>query len=175
MDPDDEIASREFVAARWHPLARTAYLLTGDVHEAEDLVQTTMVRMHRHWTRIERRDAPQAYARTVLVHLATSSWRRRRRMLPTEVLPERTAVDEVARSDERDALLAACRTLPPRMRAVLVLRCFEDLTEAQTAQALGVSTGTVKSQTSKALARLRAVLGPDAADADVSTTEESLR
>ena len=163
MDATDEAAFREFVVSQWHTLARTAFLLTGDRGDAEDLVQSTLVRVHRHWTRIERTDAPYVYARRVMVNLNTSIWRRTRIAHHlTAAPPERSGgPDDAATVDLRDELLRACRTLPPRMRAVLVLRYFEDLPEAEVAAALGISTGTVKSQTSKALDRLRAALAAD--------------
>ncbi|WP_088289587.1 SigE family RNA polymerase sigma factor [Kineosporia sp. A_224] len=163
MDASDEADFREFVVGQWHALARTAYLLTGDRGDAEDLVQSTLVRVHRHWTRIERSDAPYVYARRVMVNLNTSIWRRTRISHHlTDAPPEPArpgAPDDTTTVDQRDELLRACRTLPPRMRAVLVLRYFEDLPEADVAAALGISVGTVKSQTSKALDRLRAELG----------------
>ena len=163
MDPSDEAAFKDFVVSQWHPLARTAFLLTGDRGDAEDLVQSTLVRVHRHWTRIERTDAPYVYARRVMVNLNTSIWRRTRLTHQlTATPPERTGgPDAAAAVDLRDELLRACRTLPPRMRAVLVLRYFEDLPEAEVAAALGISVGTVKSQTSKALDKLRAALAAD--------------
>lgn len=165
MDATDEAAFREFVVGQWHTLARTAFLLTGDRGDAEDLVQSTLVRVHRHWTRIERTDAPYVYARRVMVNLNTSIWRRTRLTHQlTATPPERIdGPDAAAAVDLRDELLRACRTLPPRMRAVLVLRYFEDLPEADVAAALGISVGTVKSQTSKALDRLRAALAADPA------------
>ncbi|WP_088318914.1 SigE family RNA polymerase sigma factor [Kineosporia sp. R_H_3] len=163
MDARDEADFREFVVGQWHALARTAYLLTGDRGDAEDLVQSTLVRVHRHWTRIERTDAPYVYARRVMVNLNTSIWRRTRISHHlTDAPPEPArpgAPDDTTTVDQRDELLRVCRTLPPRMRAVLVLRYFEDLPEADVAAALGISVGTVKSQTSKALDRLRTELG----------------
>ncbi len=121
----------------------------------------TVYQWDAHWTRIERTDAPYVYARRVMVNLNTSLWRRRRVALQlTGTLPERPdGPDAAAAVDLRDELLRACRTLPPRMRTVLVLRYFEDLPEAEVAAALGITVGAVKSQTSKALVKLRAVLG----------------
>ena len=157
MDEPDEDAFRDFVTARWHGLLRTAYLLVGDHGYAEDLVQTALVRTHRRWRRIERRDAPEVYVRQVLVNLASSHWRRRLRFRESSVaeVPERTVDDQAEATDQRDELWSALRTLPPRMRAVLVLRYFQDLTEAETAAALGCSVGSVKSQASRGLSRLR--------------------
>lgn len=166
MNAEDEANFREFVVSQWQPLARTAYLLTGDRGHAEDLVQSTLVRVHRHWSRIERTDAPYVYARRVMVNLNASIWQRGRKLRHqfTDTPPEAGhAPDEHANVDLRDELLRACRSLPPRMRAVLVLRYFEDLPEAEVAAALGVSVGTVKSQHSRALDRLRTTLGADRA------------
>jgi RNA polymerase sigma-70 factor (sigma-E family) len=123
-------------------------------------VQSALVRVHRNWHRIERRDAPAVYARRVLVNLNASVWRRRIRLReqPTAELPERAGADASEAHALRDELRRACLRLPPRQRAVLVLRYFEDLTEAETAAVLGISVGAVKSQTSRGLDRLRAVL-----------------
>ena len=152
--------------ARWHALLRTAYLLTGDQGQAEDLLQNALVRTHRHWTRIRRADAPEAYVRRVLVNLNNSRWRRKRvSEHVTDTVPEPHAGDTHAAYDLRDELWRAVLTLPPRMRSVLVLRYFEDLPEAEVAQVLNCSLGTVKSQSSRGLDRLRAELDrePDTA------------
>jgi len=162
MSPQDEAAFREFVAAARPRLVRTAYLLCGDPHEAHDLVQVTLMRVHRRWRSIERTDLPQAYARKVLVNLAASFWRRRLRA-PLVALtaagepgqPEPAQPDPTTALADRAELWEAVMALPPRTRAVLVLRYFEDLTEADTAAALGCSIGSVKSQASRGLVRLR--------------------
>ncbi|MEV5709058.1 SigE family RNA polymerase sigma factor [Actinoallomurus sp. NPDC052274] len=159
MNAEAEEQFREFVTARWHALLRTAYLLTGDHGQAEDLVQTALVRTHRHWTRIRRSDAPEVYVRRVLVNLNHSRWHRKRvTEQVTDVLPEPATADALAAYDVRDELWSAVLTLPPRMRSVLVLRYFEDLPEAEVARLLGCSLGTVKSQTSRGLDRLRVAL-----------------
>ena len=152
---DDEFA--EFVT-RWSPaLLRVAFLLTSDRGEAEDLLQTALLKTSRRWSRLSDREAAYAYVRRVLVTTHTSSRRRRRvhevllDQVPDRVAAEPTAVD-VGRA------LAALEELPPRMRAVVVLRCYEGLTEAETAEALGCSLGSVKSQASRGLARLRELL-----------------
>ncbi|MFD2083151.1 RNA polymerase sigma-70 factor, sigma-E family [Actinopolymorpha cephalotaxi] len=164
MNAEDEEGFREFVALRWTSLLRTAYLLVGDHGHAEDLVQSALVRTHRRWSGLENRDQPERYVRKVLVNLASSHWRRRLhfRESPVADVPERTVADATAHSDLRDELWQALRSLPPRMRAVLVLRYFEDLSEAEIAAVLGCSTGTVKSQASRGLARLRAGLTDEA-------------
>jgi RNA polymerase sigma-70 factor (sigma-E family) len=144
-----------FVHARSAALLRTGYLLTRDWGLAEDLLQTALAKARLAWGRIH--GDPDPYVRRILVTTATSGWRRRwRGELPTAALPETptasTAVQDMA---ERDEMWQALGRLTARQRAVVVLRYYEDLTEQQTAQVLGCSLGTVKSQTSKALARLR--------------------
>ena len=153
---DVEDRFREFVAARSAALLRTAYLLTGDWGAAEDLVQTALTKVFLAWQRLGEIEAPEPYARKVLVNTATSWWRRRwHGERPTPTLPERPARDGTLDFDERDLLWRHVTRLPARQRAVLVLRFYEDLSEAETARLLGVSTGTVKSQSSRALATLR--------------------
>ena len=151
-----------FVAARSGQLLRTAYLLTHDHGLAEDLVQTALAKSWFAWSRIE--GDPEPYVRKVLVNTYSSWWRRRwTGEHPTEVLPE-TGTDEPADPTDRTDLWAALERLPRRQRAVIVLRYFEDLTEAETARLLGCTVGTVKSQTSKAFAKLR--IDPALLDAD---------
>ncbi|TWD81775.1 RNA polymerase sigma-70 factor (sigma-E family) [Kribbella amoyensis] len=146
----------DYVTLRYRQLLGTAYLLTRDRGLAEDLVQTTLAKAWRSWHRIEA-DDPDAYVRRVLVNTFRAGWRvkRGKREFTAEVVPERPVTGEYEASDRRAALLAALARLPRRMRAMVVLRYFEDLTEAATADALGCSVGTVKSQTSRALAKLR--------------------
>ena len=154
MDGDERF--RLFVRQQWGPLIRTAYLLTGDRGTAEDLVQAALEKTHRHWDRILRTDTPQVYVRRVMINTATSWWRRRRAievpLLGSDTVP---APDAYAQVEQRQQLLLALRRLPPRTQAVLVLRYFEDLSEAETARVLGCSPGSVKSQASRGLARLR--------------------
>ena len=131
-------------------LLRTAYLLTGDHHGAEDLVQSTLIKVVPKSSRI--RDCAEPYVRRVLAREAVSRWRGRRwREITTDVVPETPHQDNI----ERISLLEELRRLSPRQRAVVVLRYFDDLTEADTAAALGISVGTVKSHTRDALALLR--------------------
>ena len=150
-----------WVVARRGALARTAYLLTGDVHLAEDLVQDTLARVAQRWRLLQRADAHDAYARTVMHHLAIDRWRRRK-VRPPELLSDHhpelggDGPDVERRLVLRDALAR----LTPKQRAVLSLRFYEDLTEVQTAHVLGCSVNTVKSQSRAALERLRA-LAPD--------------
>jgi RNA polymerase sigma-70 factor (sigma-E family) len=145
----------EFVAARYAALLRTAYLLTQDRGLAEDLVQTALAKCWLGWKRI-RYDDPGPYVHRVLVNTYTAWWRRRwNSEYPTEDLPQGGGPVSHHAVDERVDLADALRRLPRRMRAVVVLRFYEDLSEAETARILGCSAGTVKSQTSRALAKLR--------------------
>ena len=162
-DPLEE-EFREFVAARSGALLRTAYLLAGDWATAEDLLQTALTKTYLAWKRLGGIEAIEPYARRVLVNTSTSWWRRRwHGERPTEVLPEHAGVDEIEQQLDRDALWRHLQALPARQRAVLVLRFYEDMSEAQTAALLEISPGTVKSQTSRALNTLRRRLGSAAA------------
>lgn len=154
-------------------LLRTSYLIVWDLEEAEDLVQETLLRVARRWPRVRRMDLPGAYARRILVNLAINDAKRRSRRrreleppdgAPLEAHADRAAADVFEAFDARAELLGALAVLPPRQRAVLVLRYFEDLSEAQTAQTLNCSVGTVKSTAWRGLARLRETLDePDGA------------
>lgn len=141
------------MAVRFRALCRLAFLLTGDWAQAEDLVQDALVRCERRWRSIAA-DDPDAYVRRAVVN-AAANWRRRRRTelpLTEEALPAR---DDSAATDARLMLIAALRRLPIDQRQVLVLRFFEQLSEAETALALGIAPGTVKSRTSRGLDALR--------------------
>lgn len=156
--PDAEFT--RFVAARWRTLAHTAYLLTGDFHEAEDLVQVTLARIYPHWRRV-RPETAEHYVRRALVNAGRSRYRKRRVVqLLLPFLPEAAAVDRDGggpqAGESRDELMAALADLPQRQRAVVVLRYWEDLSAEEVAHTLGCSVGTVKSQASRALAKLRA-------------------
>lgn len=154
-----------FVAVSSDRLVRTAYLLCGDRGHAEDMVQVALMRTARRWRTAS--EQPEAYARRVVVNLAKDRWRslgRRPAELPLEIDPEVPATSALL---DRDQLVRAAQTLPDGQRAVLVLRYFDDLSVADTAAALGCSTGTVKSQTSRALENLRAALIPTQEHADV--------
>jgi len=157
MRRDDEDAFREFAVAQWPALTRLAYLIVSDAGHAEDIVQTVLAKMWPVWGRVAG-EAPEAYARKALVNTATSWWRRRwHGERPTESLPDHHGHDDdvTRRLSDRVALSAALRELPPRQRAAVVLRFAEDLSEHQVATALSCSVGTVKSLTSRGLARLR--------------------
>ena len=149
----------EFVVARTPALSRTAYLLTGDAHLAEDLVQTALLQAARAWHRIG--DHPEAYVRRILYNQNVSWWRRRR--LQETALLDHDRPSHGPDTDLRLTLEEALGRLTAKQRTVLVLRYFEDLTEAQTAQQLGIGLGTVKSTTRQALARLR-TLAPELAE-----------
>jgi RNA polymerase sigma-70 factor (sigma-E family) len=152
----EPLGFEEFVAARGPRLLRVAWLLTGDAHLAEDLLQTVLARVWPKWPRIAAEN-PEAYVRTALVHTHASWWRRRwRAEVPHGELPDRARPgDPFADVDLEQALAKAIRALPVRQRAVVVLRYFEDLSVAETAEALGCTEGTVKSQAAKALRALR--------------------
>ncbi|MEU3167306.1 SigE family RNA polymerase sigma factor [Streptosporangium sp. NPDC006930] len=148
-----------FVATRATSLLRVAYLACGDQAEAEDLLQTALERTYRNWNRVVRHDNPEPYVRRVIVNAAISRARRRAilSIIPMHSPPETSA--RTGDPDLRHVLMDALRALPPRQRAVVVLRYWEDLSETQTAEVLGCSVGTVKSQASKATAKLRSALG----------------
>ena len=157
MDDQGREAFRAYVAGRSPALMRTAYLLTGNRADAEDLLQTALAKTYLAWDRIREREAVDGYVRRVLVNTQTSRWRRRKvDEYATGELPDRSdgrdATDDVVL---HDALWTALAGLPKRQRAMVVLRYYEDLSEAETAAVLGVSVGTVKSTTSRALAKLR--------------------
>ena len=150
----------DFVAARQSSLLRTAWLLTGNWTSAEDLVQTTLLNVLPRWERLSREGNPEAYAHRALVNTYLSWWRRfRRREQPIESLPEpgsaEAGYDAVVL---RDQLVRAMSVLPPRQRAVVVLRYLHDYSEAETAALLGIAVGTVKSQGARGLAAARAQL-----------------
>lgn len=163
MRTADDADFTAFVAAVSGRLMRSAYLITGDVAAAEDLLQTALERAYRRWAHVRHREEPEAYVRRILVNAATDNWRRYRRqravVLSDAVLPpaEDAAITALP---ERDELMAGLRSLPAGQRAVLVLRYFDDLTEAETARTLGCTVGTVKSQHARAMARLRQLV-PD--------------
>lgn len=152
----------EFVRGNGTRLTRVAFLLTGDRHDAEDLVQTVLARLSVRWSRVSRVEDPAAYARKSLVN----TWRnsRRRRWWderPTAVLPDQAVADATDRYDTYRDLIEALRALPPRPRAVVVLRYYDDLSERETAAVLGCSVSAVKSATVRGLAALRASFDAD--------------
>jgi RNA polymerase sigma-70 factor (sigma-E family) len=147
---------REFMHARWPTIVRLAYGLTGDQGHAEDVAQAAFARAYASWPRVSRTGNPDAYLRQIVVNENRNRFRKNR--VPerlTGSLPEHGAADVTREYDERSALIAALQRLGPRQRAVIVLRYWMDLTEAEAAAALNCSVGTVKSQASRALATLR--------------------
>jgi RNA polymerase sigma-70 factor (ECF subfamily) len=150
----------EFVAARSPALLRTAYLLTGDAGRAEDLLQTALTKTYLAWDRIRDPGAVETYVRRVLATSAVSSWRRRWHLeRPTDAVPDRMVDVRADAAEDHLLLWQLVRQLPARQRAVLVLRFYEDMSEAETAEVLGLSRGTVKSHASRGLAALRGKLG----------------
>lgn len=150
-----------WMIARQRKLLATAYLLTGDPHSAEDLVQTTLAKVYLAWDRVSQAQSVDAYARKMLVNEHTSGWRRlwRHREVVTDTSDHDVPMHGEQYDGVRETLWEAVRGLPERQRAVVVLRYYEQLSEKETADVLGVSTGTVKSQASRALASLRTHLG----------------
>lgn len=174
MTPEDEERFREFVAARSPALLRTAYLLTGDVHHAQDLLQTALLATARRWARIRNREQPEAYLRRAMYRHQINRWRARARRPETLVAvpPDRPVRrDHAHEAVVRHRLIEALRTLPPRQRTVVVLRYYEDRPEVEVAALLGISVGTVRSQASRALAKLRDVY-PDLADTAAPAREK---
>jgi RNA polymerase sigma-70 factor (sigma-E family) len=146
-----------YMAARQPSLLRTAYLLTGDRHAAEDLVQTALAKLYLSWDKVQRRELLDGYVRRIMVNENNSLWRRawKRREVTTDAVPDHAQVLDRHDHGERSALWEFVQTLPRKQRAVIVLRYYEDLTEAEVAEILGISVGTVKSQASRALASMR--------------------
>jgi RNA polymerase sigma-70 factor (sigma-E family) len=147
---------RTFVANRAASLHRTAYLLCGDWHLADDLVQEALAKAFRHWKRVQRADSPDAYVRRILVNEANRRGRARRDAVlrPEEGKPDGVTSDPADAVVDRAEMLEALLSLPPRQRATIVLRYLDGLSERETATALQCSEGTVKSQTSRALSTL---------------------
>ena len=154
MRAGDRASFEEWARARQQHLVRSAYLLTGDFQRAEDLVQEALIRAALQWDRL-REGNPDAWMRTVVYREHVSWWRRRRREVLVDAVPEKASYD--ASSLTAGDLVAALATLTWNQRAVVLLRFAEDLSVAETAAVLGVSDGTVKRQTSVALAHLRAL------------------
>ena len=160
-----------FVADRAAPLLRTACLITGNLTEAEDLVQEALLRVARHWPKVRNMEHPAAYARQILVNVALDGAAQRGRRkgelaaaddAGVHGLADTRAQRDLHKVDTRQELLGALATLPARQRAVIVLRYWEDLPEAEVAEVLGCSIGTVKSTASRGLARLRTNIGDGA-------------
>jgi RNA polymerase sigma-70 factor (sigma-E family) len=156
-ESDEEF--REFMRGRWPAMVRLAYGLTGDLGHAEDVAQAAFARAYASWSRVARTGNPDAYVRRIVINENNSRFRRRRVAESlVDAVPEpsgRRAADAADALGDSEALVKALRRLGPRQRAVIVLRFWMDMSEAETAAALGCSVGTVKSQASRALAALR--------------------
>ncbi|MDX6280813.1 MAG: hypothetical protein QOH03_1884 [Kribbellaceae bacterium] len=164
MRRGDEADFTEFAAAAVGRLRRTAYLMCGDWHRAEDAAQDALVRIYRRWDKLNRQNGLTTYAHKVVVSVvldqARRPWRREHSTAEPGELPR---PDPATTIDDRHLVIAALERIPPGQRACVVLRHYADLTIEDTARVLGVSTGTVKSQTSKGLLQLRQLLGERAA------------
>jgi len=161
VDEASEARFRAWAGSQIAPLHRTAYLLCGDWHLAEDLAQEALARAAVHWARIEKAEHPNAYVRQILVNLARQRRRRRMWHVGNGHEPDVAIDDGTEHRASRAVLMAALHRLTARQRATIALRYFEQLSEAETAQILGCSVGTVKSQTHRALAKLRDVLSTE--------------
>jgi RNA polymerase sigma-70 factor (sigma-E family) len=152
---------QEFMRNRASPLHQSAYLLCGDWHLADDVVQDAFIKAYQHWPRIRGMDDPDAYLRRILLNEVRGRWRRRERMIPVSSFPrgrEQAAPDTIGAFTQHAEMLQVLLTLPLRQRATIVLRYLEGMSERETADALGCSVGTVKSQSARALATLRKAL-----------------
>jgi RNA polymerase sigma-70 factor (sigma-E family) len=158
VQPADEQEFAEFFRASWARLYRVALAVAGDQRTAEDDLQAALAKVYAAWDRVRRADHPDAYVRRIVLHEVLGGRRHgflKRERPSAEVTSSATVASPEGELVERDAVWAAVRALPPRQRAVVVLRYYEDLSEAEIADALGCSRGTVKSQASAALAALR--------------------
>jgi RNA polymerase sigma-70 factor (sigma-E family) len=165
MGVGDRLAFGEYVRARSGMLLRAAQAMTGNRADAEDLVQATLVKAYQSWDRIDDQAALDTYVRRVMVNTHISGWRRRRLdEYPTDELPDSPEADVTGDRDLHDVVQRAVDRLPRQMRAALMLRYYDDLTEPEVAARLGISVGTVKSTVARAVAKLRkdAELGADA-------------
>lgn len=172
MDGKSEAAFEEFVLGRQAALFRTAFLLTADRGHAEDLLQGALERTYQHWRRVAAAGNPDAYVRRIMVNLANDRWRSRRHVVEQgldAVLAASSERDRLAEQVElRDLVMRALRAVPTGMRTVLVLRYFDELSEAETAAVMGCSIGTVKSQAARGLERLRAAINPEPGGAEIN-------
>ncbi len=152
---DEEFTA--YLEARQHALLRTAYLITGDPHTAEDVTQTALAKLYLSWDKVRDRSSVDAYVRRIIVNENNSLWRRgwKRRERAAAQLPESGAVHDRYDEGLSDEVWQLVESLPRRARAVVVLRFYEQLTEVEVAETLGITVGTVKSQSSRALAALR--------------------
>jgi RNA polymerase sigma-70 factor (sigma-E family) len=163
----DAPSFQEYAASAWPWLYRCSYLLTGNHADAEDLAQQTLLQAYQSWAKVSRADQPAAYLRRMLTNLYISQRRPKARKLEllTDAPPE-PRPSPMAGPEDRMALWPHIASLPPRQRAVVVLRYYEQLSEREIAEALGCSTGNVKSTAHRALQALRAAIGSEAHDAE---------
>jgi RNA polymerase sigma-70 factor (sigma-E family) len=158
---DGDEGFEAFVRARATGLLRYGYALTGSQHDAADLVQEALARLGTAWSRVHRKSDPEGYVRVTIARLHVSWWRRRRRERLVELVPERPYADPaLAGIEARSGLWQALATLPPRQRAVLVLRYYERCPDEEIASVLGISRGTVRSTALRGLEKLRAAWAP---------------
>lgn len=174
---DEEIGSYElFVANRAQALLRYGYVLTGNPHDADDLMQEALVRLRTAWPRVHNKREPESFVRTSMARLHVSIWRRMRREKLVAATPEQAYVDNSHETAElRDAMWEALSALPRRQRAVVVLRYYECLTDEEIADVLNISRGTVRSQAARALDKLRTRVTGSADLVDAVTKEGKLR
>jgi RNA polymerase sigma-70 factor (sigma-E family) len=164
MGLGDQIAFGDYVRSRGGALLRAAHALTGNSADAEDLVQATLVKAYQSWSNVADPAALDTYVRRVMVNTHISGWRRRRvDEYPTDQVPDSVTADETGERDLQELVQRAVDRLPRRMRAAVMLRYYDDMSEPEVAAALGVSVGTVKSTVARAVAKLRedAELGAD--------------
>lgn len=154
---EDDSRFESFVADRADALLRYGYVLSGNAHDAADLTQEALIRLHRAWSRVRQKQNPEAYTRTIMARLHMSAWRRRRREHLIWDLPDGDHHDLLP-SDLEQGLWRALEGLPRKQRAVLVLRYYEDLADEEIARVLGISRGTVRSHASLGLSKLRSAL-----------------
>jgi RNA polymerase sigma-70 factor (sigma-E family) len=177
VDGQSEAAFEEFVPGRQAALFRAAFLLTGDRSHAEDLLQGALERTYQHWRQVAGAGNPDAYVRRIMVNLANDRWRSRRHVVEQGLDAALAASSErdcqAEQAESRDLVVRALRRVPVRMRTVLVLRYFEELSEAETAAVMGCSVGTVKSQAARGLERLRAAINPEPGAAEINTWSAS--
>ncbi|TMR95075.1 SigE family RNA polymerase sigma factor [Nonomuraea basaltis] len=172
MDADSRFA--EFVAERGDALLRYGYVLSGNRHDAADLVQEALLKLRAAWPRLRTKDNPESYARTTMARLHIAAWRLRRREQLAWDPPEHAHHDALPSGDEQ-AMWQALAGLPRKQRAVLVLRYYEQLSDEEIAGALGISRGTVRSQASRALDKLRAAVPENSRSGRPPAARESKR
>ncbi|MGA5763699.1 SigE family RNA polymerase sigma factor [Nonomuraea bangladeshensis] len=163
---EDDSRFESFVADRADALLRYGYVLSGNAHDAADLTQEALIRLHRAWPRVRRKQDPEAYTRTIMARLHISVWRRRRREHLFGEVPDAPVRHDLLPSEAEQGLWEALKGLPRKQRTVLVLRYYEDLADEEIARVLGISRGTVRSHASLGLGKLRSALSHDRREAE---------